>query len=137
LLPVPLPRAAGLLYLLASGLALALWHSGNVVHGVLQRSRLLPSAVGGGLQGARAGRIIGYLERILIVVLVLKGSYEGMGFLIAAKGSSAPGNSRTGGWPSTSSWHAPERRLWACDRDWSPVRLCAPLVSCPAWIEPG
>jgi hypothetical protein len=93
------------LNLMASGFVLAIWHSGNVVYGVLQRNRLLPDAGSAGsadhdsrgdvqvvdqaddrTRQLRTGRLIGYLERILIVVLVIKGSYEGLGFLIAAKG---------------------------------------------------
>lgn len=101
---IPEQRLA-FLYLAASGMVLAIWQSGNIVRGILQKSGIvLPrqkeQRAGAGYDEAedalvpeassprelKHGRLIGYLERILIVVLVVKGSYEGLGFLIAAKG---------------------------------------------------
>jgi hypothetical protein len=92
LLRIPLPEARlAFLYLASSGFVLAVWLSGNIVRGFLQKSHVLPSAEDSGPNAHESrrlehGRLIGYLERILIVVLVVKGSYEGLGFLIAAKG---------------------------------------------------
>jgi hypothetical protein len=93
------------IYLAASGMVLAVWQSGNLVRGFLQKSGVVPRIEEGeqepagtpdtedaseseanGPSGLKHGRLIGYLERILIVVLVVKGSYEGLGFLVAAKG---------------------------------------------------
>ncbi len=90
--------------LAASGLIIAVWQSGNIVRGILQKVQVAPraeveaasptsSGLGEGSGGRseasialRQGWLIGYLERLLIVVLVVEGSYEGLGFLIAAKG---------------------------------------------------
>jgi len=92
------------LWLIATGVVLAIWQSGNVVRGALQKTGVMPPAQpaddpqGGHVEQdtlvpasssptqLKHGRLIGYLERILIIVLVVEGSYEGLGFLVAAKG---------------------------------------------------
>jgi len=92
------------LWLIATGVVLAIWQSGNVVRGALQKTGVMPPAQPAGnphwehveqdslvpasssSTQLRHGRLIGYLERILIIVLVVEGSYEGLGFLVAAKG---------------------------------------------------
>lgn len=64
---------------------LALWPSGWVVGRVTQRwrERLEQEGLKQGLQGA--GKIIGFLERFIIVTLVLLAEYDAIAFLIAAK----------------------------------------------------
>ena len=64
---------------------IGIWHSGNIVLGVLNREDVLPER-GQGKGALQHGRLIGYLERLMIMILVSQGSYEGLGFLIAAKG---------------------------------------------------
>lgn len=75
------------------GFVLGVFQAGNVVQGVLQKGHIRRARDGGGRpEGGTAklqlrhGRLIGYLERIILILLVIKGSYEGLGFLIAAKG---------------------------------------------------
>lgn len=73
-------------YLTVSALIFSVWHSGNLVSGVLSKEGILPSKPAEEKASLRHGRLIGYLERLLIVVLIVQNSYEGLGFLIAAKG---------------------------------------------------
>lgn len=103
-LPIGASRLA-FLYVLGSTLVLATWHSGNVVLGVLKKRDVLPGKFNQSVTQAeqeesvetalppgtnaselRYGRLIGYLERLLILFMIAQNSYEGLGFLIAAKG---------------------------------------------------
>jgi len=63
-----------------------------VVRGLLDKAQVLPQ-VGGSeaaavtdMKEVNRGRLIGDLERLLLMVVVAAGSYEALGFLIAAKG---------------------------------------------------
>ncbi|HET8775204.1 MAG TPA: hypothetical protein VFP80_15495 [Thermoanaerobaculia bacterium] len=67
-------------------------HGGTyVVRGVLNKSGAVPMV---GVEGEKKidvkefnrGRLIGVLERILLFAVVIAGSYEALGFIIAAKG---------------------------------------------------
>jgi len=99
-----------LLHLASFALALSVWHSGNLVFGVLSKRHILPPFLNSHRSGPelerhgddlvddgsklssvqtvalRHGMLIGYLERLLIVILIVQNSYEGLGFLIGAKG---------------------------------------------------
>lgn len=105
-LAVPLaPGRLAVLHFLVIAVLLGTWHTGNIVLGVLKKRHVLPSKshaeatksdaeeeyetvlpVGSDSEDLRHGRLIGYLERLLIIFLIVQGSYEGLGFLIAAKG---------------------------------------------------
>jgi len=60
------------------------------VRGILRRTESLPKkGIGDSTLDEKEinrGRIIGHLERIILMIVVAKGSYEALGFLIAAKG---------------------------------------------------
>ncbi|MFT7588556.1 MAG: hypothetical protein ACI959_000767 [Limisphaerales bacterium] len=64
---------------------LALWPSGFIVGKLTNRWRLKLDQEGlrQGLDGA--GKLIGFLERIIILTLVFYGEIDAIGFLIAAK----------------------------------------------------
>jgi uncharacterized membrane protein (UPF0136 family) len=73
--------------LTAAAMVLAVWHSGHVVRGFLQKSHIMPTDdTEPESESLRHGALIGYLERIIIVTLVAQGNFAGLGFLIAAKG---------------------------------------------------
>lgn len=66
-----------------------------IVRGVLEKAQVLPQTqappAGGGTDRGtdeeyNRGRVIGNLERILLILTVLVGSYEALGLIIAAKG---------------------------------------------------
>jgi hypothetical protein len=77
--------------LLITSVVLAMLRGGTyVVRGILRRTESLPKK---GIADdsldeteINRGRIIGHLERIILMIVVAKGSYEALGFLIAAKG---------------------------------------------------
>ncbi|MDB5250893.1 MAG: hypothetical protein JWP27_62 [Flaviaesturariibacter sp.] len=50
------------------------------------RAQIQPLTIGAAESLAQAGKVIGIIERIIIIVLVLKGQYEAIGLLIATKG---------------------------------------------------
>jgi len=56
-----------------------------VVRGLLEKGALIPGNSTTDIQ-VRHGRLIGYLERIIIIAAVSAGNFEALGFLIAAKG---------------------------------------------------
>jgi hypothetical protein len=56
-----------------------------VVRGLLEKGALIPASSTTDVQ-VRHGRLIGYLERIVIIAAVSAGNFEALGFLIAAKG---------------------------------------------------
>ncbi len=65
------------------------FYSGRIIGDVLEREGIQPpkpSHDDGHQQGLEHGWLIGYLERILAIILVAYGSVEGIGFLVAAKG---------------------------------------------------
>ncbi len=68
----------------AAGLIGAVWAGGHAV-GALMRGLKLPSDPAGDPSLPQGGRLIGQLERLLILVLVLAGEIVGIGLLIAAK----------------------------------------------------
>lgn len=78
--------AAGLIFVMRGGT--------HVVRGVLDKSDVLPRLPNDPKHdGSRVdepeynrGRMIGNLERLLLVVIVMVGSYEALGFIVAAKG---------------------------------------------------
>jgi hypothetical protein len=61
-----------------------------IVRGLLEKGALIPmqAAPGAGpdYHQVRHGRLIGYLERIVIIIAIAAGSFEALGFLVAAKG---------------------------------------------------
>jgi hypothetical protein len=57
--------------------------SGLVVRGVLDRAGVSPDV---DEKELGRGRVIGYLERLLVIAVVALGSLEALGFLVAAKG---------------------------------------------------
>jgi hypothetical protein len=60
-----------------------------IVRGLLEKGALMPmqAAAGAGSDyQVRHGRLIGYLERIVIIIAIAAGSFEALGFLVAAKG---------------------------------------------------
>jgi hypothetical protein len=82
-------RAAALL--LSAAATLFLLRGGSiVVRAVLHKSHSLPETDTASAKDESAelerGRIIGYLERLLIAAIIVAGQYTALGFLIAAKG---------------------------------------------------
>lgn len=58
-----------------------------VVRGLLEKGALIPPpAPGPDAKRVQHGRMIGYLERIIVIAAVTAGSYEALAFLMAAKG---------------------------------------------------
>ncbi|HVE72219.1 MAG TPA: hypothetical protein VNI54_12690 [Thermoanaerobaculia bacterium] len=63
-----------------------------VVRGLLKKSGAVPKVTSGENQGAidmrefNRGRLIGALERTLLFAVVIAGSFEALGFIVAAKG---------------------------------------------------
>jgi len=61
-----------------------------IVRGLLEKGGLIPTSTATAIDSedsqARHGRMIGYLERIVIIAAVTAGSFEALAFLVAAKG---------------------------------------------------
>lgn len=90
-LPVPENRIAASCVIAA--LALFTVHGGTyIVRGILKKSGAVPMLPAG--EGAKGidvkefnrGRLIGALERVLLFAVVIAGSFEALGFIVAAKG---------------------------------------------------
>jgi hypothetical protein len=79
-IPAALLTAAILCYTLRGG--------NYIVRGFLEKGALIPAepAAVPDEQKVRHGRMIGYLERIVIIAAITAGSFEALGFLVAAKG---------------------------------------------------
>ncbi|MBC7820075.1 MAG: hypothetical protein IAG10_24595 [Planctomycetaceae bacterium] len=76
--------------LIAAILCYSLRGGSYIVRGLLEKGALIPHKATATVDTediqVRHGRIIGYLERIVIIAAVAAGSFEALGFLIAAKG---------------------------------------------------
>jgi len=85
--PMPAGRLA-CVYLTIAILIIGTIHSGRIIGDVLEREGIQPKATDDDQeeQGVEHGWLIGYLERVLAIILVAYGSVEGLGFLAAAKG---------------------------------------------------
>jgi len=90
-LPVPENRIAASCILAA--LALFTVHGGTyIVRGILKKSGAVPMLTPGDgekridVKEFNRGRLIGALERVLLFAVVIAGSFEALGFIIAAKG---------------------------------------------------
>lgn len=59
---------------------------GNVVRDVLERAGAIPDSGRPASGELRRGRVIGYMERFIIIAVIAAGHYDALGFLIAAKG---------------------------------------------------
>lgn len=97
LVRVPWPEGRLAAVLLGASAVVFVVHGGTyIVRGVLDKSDALPlappsspgTAEGRALDAAEynRGRIIGNIERLLMLLVIALGSYEGLGFLVAAKG---------------------------------------------------
>jgi hypothetical protein len=73
---------------IGAALLLVTIHGGtNIVRGVLKKSGAVPTVHGSlDVKEFNRGRLIGALERVLLFAVVIAGSYEALGFIIAAKG---------------------------------------------------
>jgi hypothetical protein len=67
-----------------AGLVAAVWAGGYAVQALMQGLKL-PDDPASDTSLPQGGRLIGRLERLMILMLVLAGQPEGIGFLIAAK----------------------------------------------------
>jgi Protein of unknown function (DUF3307) len=77
---VRLPAAMAL----GAGLIAAVWAGGYAIQALMQGLKL-PGDPAADASLPQGGRLIGRLERLMILMLVLAGQTEGIGFLIAAK----------------------------------------------------
>jgi len=87
---VPAPaNAIPAALLVAAILCYSLRGGSYIVRGLLEKGALIPhktTTIDGEDIQVRHGRMIGYLERIVIIAAVAAGSFEALGFLMAAKG---------------------------------------------------
>lgn len=88
LMPVPITEGRlACIYLALAAAVLGTIHTGMMVGSVLVREGIQPpDAANSNGSGVEHGWLIGYLERLLAITLVACGSFEGLGFLAAAKG---------------------------------------------------
>jgi len=89
LLPVPIPAGhLAFAYLTMTIFIIGTFHCGKIIGDVLEREGIQPKVTDEGSDdhGVEHGWLIGYLERVLAIILVAYGSVEGLGFLAAAKG---------------------------------------------------
>lgn len=90
LLPVPIPPGRlAVVYLTITVFTVGTFYSGRIIGDVLEREGIQPPKPAHDddhQQGVEHGWLIGYLERVLAIILVAHGSVEGLGFLVAAKG---------------------------------------------------
>ncbi len=83
------PGRLAVVHLTITVFTVGTFYSGRIIGDVLEREGIQPpkpSHDDGHQQGLEHGWLIGYLERILAIILVAYGSVEGIGFLVAAKG---------------------------------------------------
>jgi len=91
ILNLPIGQSAGLA-LVAAGALFLLRGAAEVVRGILEKAESLPAQLEGlrsdatGEQEFNRGRLIGYLERLLIMAIVMASQFGALGVLIAAKG---------------------------------------------------
>jgi hypothetical protein len=82
---------AAVLALVTAAALFLLRGAAEVVRGILEKAESLPAQLEGqsatsGAQEFNRGRLIGYLERLLIVAIVMASQFGALGVLIAAKG---------------------------------------------------
>ena len=87
---IPVSRLAAI-SLLAAGTVFLFRGAAEIVRGILEKAEsipLLPASVAGQAmaQEFNRGRLIGYLERLLIMAIVMASQFAALGVLIAAKG---------------------------------------------------
>ncbi len=70
--------------LVGAALVLVTFGGTHIVRGVLGKAGQVKGKRTG--SAYRGGRLIGTLERLLLVLVVMVGSYEALGFIVAAKG---------------------------------------------------
>jgi hypothetical protein len=84
------PRRLAALILIAAGIVFLLRGGAEIVRAVLERSNSMPRGTddvpGDDDRELERGRLIGYLERLLITAFIIAGQYAALGFLVAAKG---------------------------------------------------
>lgn len=90
---VPLPSRQIAALCIAGSVILFAGRGGtHIVRGILDKVGTLPTTQASGEEGEvdtteyNRGRVIGNLERVLLVVMVALGAYETLGLIVAAKG---------------------------------------------------
>jgi len=97
LLPAPLSESRTTTVMFIAAAAVFVVHGGTfIVRGILDKSGALPKLERSGTVPSQVkdvdvaelnrGRLIGALERLLLLAVVIAGSYEALAFLMAAKG---------------------------------------------------